>query len=93
LNIGQAVVGVAATPTGNGYWITTTSGAVFSFGDAPFEGSLRYINLSAPVVGITTTFDGHGYWLASADGGVFSFGDAAFFGRAAEPPVPIDGII
>jgi hypothetical protein len=32
------VVGVAATPSGEGYWMFGEDGAVFSFGDAPFRG-------------------------------------------------------
>src|SRR5437016_1937463 len=34
------VVGVAATPTGRGYWVAASDGGVFAFGDAKFEGSV-----------------------------------------------------
>ena len=76
----QALAGMAATPTGHGYWLAAVDGGVFSFGDAAFYGSLGGKRLNAPVVGIASTPSGHGYWLAAADGGVFSFGDAAFYG-------------
>jgi hypothetical protein len=33
------VVGMAATPDGNGYWLAAADGGVFCFGDAPFHGS------------------------------------------------------
>jgi hypothetical protein len=56
---------------------------VFSFGDAPFYGSMGGTPLNAPVVGIAATPDGKGYWLAAWDGGVFSFGSALFEGSMA----------
>jgi hypothetical protein len=33
------VVGMAATPTGRGYWLVSADGAVFTFGDAISAGS------------------------------------------------------
>jgi hypothetical protein len=34
------VVGMAATPTGGGYWEVASDGGVFGFGNATFAGSL-----------------------------------------------------
>jgi hypothetical protein len=31
----HSVVGIAPTPSGHGYWLATTTGAVFAFGDTP----------------------------------------------------------
>jgi hypothetical protein len=73
-------VGMAATPTGHGYWLVTRAGVVSSFGDAQFFGSMSGVSLSRPIVGMATTPDGQGYWLVGSDGGVFSFGDATFYG-------------
>ena len=73
--------------------MVTRAGAVFPFGDATYQGSLRYIFLTAPIVGITPSSDGQGYWLAGADGGVFAFGDAPFYGSVTAPPAPVVGII
>ena len=53
---------------------------IFSFGDAPFLGSLGGMPLNAPVVGMAASPDGGGYWLVASDGGIFSFGDAPFRG-------------
>jgi hypothetical protein len=48
------VVGIAATPDGKGYWLAAADGGVFSFGSAPFKGSMGGISMDAPVVGIAT---------------------------------------
>jgi hypothetical protein len=68
--------------SGAGYWLVASDGGVFSFGDAPYLGSLGGTNLNSPIVGmavsapaISGTSD-EGYWLASADGTVHAFGAA-----------------
>lgn len=43
INSNAPIVGMAATPTGKGYWLVAADGGVFSFGDAAFFGSLEYI--------------------------------------------------
>jgi hypothetical protein len=75
-------VAVHGCATG-GYWIATEDGGVFSFGGAPFHGSLGGIALNAPVVDLVGTKTGQGYWLVAADGGMFPFGDADFHGSLA----------
>ena len=76
-----ASVAMAATPTGHGYWLVGLDGGVFSFGDAPYLGSLPALHVAVKnIVGVDATPDGRGYWLVGADGGVFAFGDAAFYG-------------
>lgn len=87
------VVGIAATPDGKGYWLATSAGGVYTFGDALFFGSLGDVRLNAPIVGISASPPpencgasgrppAQGYWLVGADGGVFAFGDAQFLGSA-----------
>jgi hypothetical protein len=39
LHLNRPIVGMAATPDGNGYWLMGSDGGVFSFGDAGFHGS------------------------------------------------------
>lgn len=81
-HLGKPIVGIAATPSGNGYWLVGADGGVFGFGDAGFYGSLpgNHITPQEPIVGIAPTQGGAGYWLDGSDGGVFTFGDAGFFG-------------
>jgi hypothetical protein len=79
-DLNQPIVGMAATPSGGGYWMVATDGGIFSFGDAQFYGSTGAIRLNKPIVGMAATPDGKGYWMVASDGGIFSFGDAAFYG-------------
>ena len=82
-DIGTAVppfVGMAGTPSGDGYWLADSAGNVSAHGQALFYGSMSGRQLNAPVTHIVATPDGRGYWLVAADGGTFSFGDARFYG-------------
>jgi hypothetical protein len=83
LALNENLVGIAATPSGRGYWTVAGDGGVFTFGDARFFGSLGNLALNRPIVGIASTATGRGYWLVASDGGVFSFGDARYYGSLA----------
>ena len=48
--LNQPIVGMAATGDGNGYWLVAADGGIFSFGTAPFSGSLGSVKLNKPVV-------------------------------------------
>ena len=52
--------------------LAARDGGVFTYGTAPFEGSMGGQHLNAPIVGVATTPDGQGYWLVASDGGVFA---------------------
>ena len=80
LRLAAPVVGMAASPSGRGYWLAASDGGVFAFGDARFAGSTGALRLNRPVVGMAATAGGRGYWLVASDGGVFAFGDAVFAG-------------
>ena len=43
---------MAATATGEGYWLVASDGGIFAFGDAAFEGSTGGLPLNRPVVGM-----------------------------------------
>ena len=79
-------MGIAATPTGGGYWLVASDGGIFTYGDARFFGSTGALSLAQPVTAMGSSWTGNGYWLAAADGGVFTFGDGRFFGSAGASP-------
>ena len=84
-------VGYAQTPNDLGYYILTSDGRIYTFGNAQFYGSVYNIP-NAPVktsVAIATTPDGGGYYVLTADGGVYTFGDANFLGSIAGIATPI----
>ena len=71
---------MAATPSGHGYWLVSSDGGIFPFGDAGGFGSTGAMRLNKPIVGMAGTPSGGGYWLVASDGGIFPFGDASGFG-------------
>ena len=72
------ITGIAATPTGRGYWLTSATGAVFAFGAAGYLGGAP--SGTTGITGIAPTPTGRGYWLTSTTGAVFAFGDAGYRG-------------
>jgi hypothetical protein len=83
------IVGIAALPDGQGYYLVAADGGVFNFGAAQFHGTTYDYGitglsgphpLNAPIVGMAVTPGGNGYILIGADGGVFNFGSAQFQG-------------
>lgn len=86
------VVGMAATPDGQGYWLVTSKGQVQVHGDAKSYGTLPSQGVSVDdVVGVapseSATGAVDGYWLDAADGGIFSFGTAHFYGSMGGRPL------
>ena len=80
------VTGIAAPPSGSGYWLSDAEGGVSAHG-VPAYGSMAGTALNAPISHIVSTPDGGGYWLVAADGGTFSFGDARFYGSMGGRPL------
>jgi hypothetical protein len=88
-------VGIQGEPIGNGVWVVASDGAVFSYGGAPFHGSLGATPQSTPIVGMAAIPDGVGYWLVSSNGAVYPFGNAALHGSltGTHLSAPIVGIV
>jgi peptidoglycan hydrolase-like protein with peptidoglycan-binding domain len=93
MRLNSPVVGMAATPSGHGYWLVARDGGIFSFGDAAFHGSTGGMRLNASIVGMAATPTGHGYWLAARDGGLFTFGDAPFLGSGSGRVSALDQVV
>ncbi len=77
-----AIVAMAPTPSGYGYYLLGADGGVFSFGDAHFDGSAVDGQHLASAIAVPR--GGSGYQVARADGSVV--------GLAGAPsvPAPID---
>ena len=80
LSLAAPITGMAATPSGNGYYLVGQDGGVFTYGDAVYHGGTTGINLVDVIVSIEVEGDNSGYLLAARDGGVFAFGGARFEG-------------
>ncbi len=89
---GGTAVFVSPAP-GGGYWQLGSDGGVFSFGQAPFEGSTGGMKLDQPVVAMAPTPDAGGYWLVAKDGGIFAFGDANYYGSLHGLMVNVSNIV
>ncbi|MFP5319827.1 MAG: peptidoglycan-binding protein [Acidimicrobiia bacterium] len=72
--LAQPVVGMAASPSGEGYWLVASDGGIFTFGDAAFHGSMGGRALEQPVVNMAADPEDGGYWLVDRAGQVFPFG-------------------
>jgi len=79
-------IGLSGTGT-VGYYLATSTGGIYPFGDAQNYGDMSKANLNAPIVSVQASADGYGYYLLGGDGGIFSFGDAQFFGSTGALPL------
>jgi hypothetical protein len=92
LSLTKPIVGIAASPSGEGFWLVASDGGIFSFvaegTKSRFYGSGGSITLAQPIVGMAATHTGAGYWIVAADGGIFAYGDASPVGSAASRNSP-----
>lgn len=73
---------IESTPSGDGYWVASTDGGVFTYGDAQYWGAPAEFGTQSMIVDIASTPTGRGYWLLGTNGAVYSFGDARYYGGA-----------
>ena len=83
------VVGIAITPSGDGYWLAHRDGTVENSGDAKHHGGMT--GSADAVVAIAAMPAGSGYWLTTASGKVRAFGNARTYGdgRSFDLSAPI----
>ena len=85
---------LVAMSTGAGYWQVASDGGVFSYGSAPFYGSLPGLGIHVSnIIGMARTPDDRGYWLVGSDGGVFAFGDAPYLGSLPDLGIHVSKIV
>ena len=73
-----AVIGVAGTADGRGFWEVTRAGSVYAYGDAAFLGPYVPLAATAPVDDVAADPGTGGYWLVGVDGNVYPFGAGNF---------------
>ena len=79
------VVGITSTADSGGYFLVSSDGTVYPFGDAKSGGGANSLgHIDAPIVGVSDDFATGGYWEVGSDGGVYSFG-APFYGWPRTP--------
>ena len=88
---GEQATDMAWTPSGKGYWVLSSGGRIYSFGDARYRGGCLDPGVLPPgakLVGAATelapTRTGNGYRISCDDGGLFCFGDASYYGNILE---------
>ncbi len=90
--VGDPTVDAFANPSAaSGYWLTTSAGAVYRFGNAPSVGNA---GKGAPVAATMATPSSGGVFVARVDGEVVALGDATHRGDMAGSPLnkPIVGM-
>ena len=65
-----------------GFWLLGKDGGVFSFGTAPFYGSVGNIPLNRQIVSMAAKPDSSGYWFVDSTGEIYVY-KAPFWGSTA----------
>lgn len=86
--VGEVATDLDWTTTGKGYWVISSAGRVYAFGDAAYKGGVMdpgVLPAGAKLNGAATKIEGsptnQGYRISCDDGGLFCFGDAKFLGN------------
>jgi hypothetical protein len=83
---------IAAIPGGNGYWVITPEGRVYSRGEAwqicgdDLYGCTKFPEFPFPwqqIVGVASTLNGNGFWALGRDGKVYNAGEAEWYGDSS----------
>ncbi len=74
-----APIVVSPVTSNEGFWLLGRDGGVFSFGTAPYYGSIGNLALNRQIVSMAAKPDGTGYWFVGSDGGIFAY-KAPFWG-------------
>ena len=90
-------VGIASTPTGDGYWLLNSSRTATPFGQAGQSHQTGCTSLNGAMgfwTGIGSSPTGNGFFVTASNGGVMGCGDAVPFGGLASQALnaPIAGL-
>lgn len=84
----RGIVAMTSMKDGKGYYLVSSFGGVFNYGDAHFYGSIARFHLRSRTVAFALTPDDRGYWLVTTRGNIFSYGDARFYGSPVSRRIP-----
>jgi hypothetical protein len=88
------IVGMVPSSDGGGYFMVSSDGGVFAFGDAHFAGSCPGIRgCQGSAVAVTPDASGLGYWVATTTGNVYAFGDAPYYGAPGTQSSPVTSVV
>ena len=80
-SLNAPIVGMVPSSDDGGYFMVSSDGGVFAFGDARFAGSCPGIGgCSGSAVAVMPDHSGNGYWVVTSSGNIYTFGDAPYFG-------------
>ena len=92
--LGAPIVGMVPSVDGGGYFMVSSDGGVFAFGDAHFAGSCPGIGgCQGSAVAVIPDASGRGYWIATNSGNVYSFGDAPYLGAPGIQSSPVTAAV
>jgi hypothetical protein len=81
---------LALRPKADGYWILTTAGGVYAYGNARHLGSPLRAGRTSGALKLHPTPSGKGYWVLAGNGDVLAYGDAPALGGArGQQPVDL----
>jgi hypothetical protein len=52
-NASDPATAIIAMADGGGYWVSSALGAVYAFGDAPYDGGMSGTHLNGTIIGAT----------------------------------------
>ncbi|WP_214102966.1 CHAP domain-containing protein [Acrocarpospora catenulata] len=73
-------VDIEVTETGEGYWLLTSAGQIYPYGDAEPRWYGNATTFDKAIVAMSRTPSGKGYVMVDKSGHVFAFGDAKHLG-------------
>ena len=83
IRLGESVVAIAAATSRSGYWMETSEGVIYAFGNAERDWTFLP-GQQEGVTGLATTPDRKGYYLAYQEGHVAGFGDSKEYGEVQD---------
>ena len=75
----SSTTGATLPVSDQSYWLATSDGGIFTFGNARFYGSMGGGSPPYPITAMTMMFSGKGYWMTTSQGAVTNFGAAQLF--------------